>query len=75
MALALGPRARQAEGTGKVTRTSERAGVAAAHVKVPTLLVRGELSDVVGTNGVSDLLAAIPHARHLDVAGAGHMVG
>ncbi|MPY81420.1 MAG: hypothetical protein GEV04_24145 [Actinophytocola sp.] len=49
--------------------------MAAAHVKVPTLLVRGELSDVVGTNGVSDLLAAIPHARHLDVAGAATWLG
>lgn len=57
-----------------IERAGQRAGTAAVRVEVPTLLVRGELSDVVAADGVSDLLEAIPHARHLDVAGAGHMV-
>ncbi|MGW5517835.1 alpha/beta fold hydrolase [Nocardia africana] len=60
----------------------DRAGVreqwardAARRISVPTLLLRGDRSDVVGDDGVRDLLALIPGARHIDVAGAGHMVG
>ena len=48
---------------------------AAASITVPTLLIRGGQSDIVSERGVADLLSTIPNARHLDVAGAGHMVG
>lgn len=48
--------------------------VALAHVRVPTLLVRGVLSDVVTEEGVRDFLAKIPGAKLADVTGAGHMV-
>lgn len=48
---------------------------AARAVDVPTLLIRGAQSDVVGPDGIKDLLALIPTARHIDVHGAGHMVG
>jgi pimeloyl-ACP methyl ester carboxylesterase len=41
---------------------------------VPTLLVRGRESDVVGPRGVEEFLEAVPHARFVDVTGAGHMV-
>jgi pimeloyl-ACP methyl ester carboxylesterase len=51
-----------------------RLRAAARHVEVPTLAVRGVLSDVVSEAGFADLLAAIPHATGVDVAGAGHMV-
>jgi hypothetical protein len=47
---------------------------AAAAVRIPVLLVRGQLSDVVSEEGAADLLATIPHAKYTDVAGAGHMV-
>lgn len=47
---------------------------AARQIAVPTLLVRGAQSDVVSDDGVADLLALIPTARHVEVAGAGHMV-
>ncbi|MEX5636463.1 hypothetical protein [Parafrankia sp. FMc2] len=51
---------------------SARIRVAAS--QVPTLLLRGALSDVVAEEGVSDLLRMIPHARYADVAGTGRLV-
>ncbi|OZE93174.1 alpha/beta hydrolase [Rhodococcus sp. 14-2686-1-2] len=50
------------------------ARAAAKTITVPTLLIRGAQSDVVSKEGVADLLATIPTARHIDVSGAGHMV-
>jgi pimeloyl-ACP methyl ester carboxylesterase len=43
-------------------------------IRVPTLLVRGLLSDVVTEEGVQDFLDQIPGARLVDVGGAAHMV-
>ena len=48
--------------------------VALANIGVPTLLVRGKLSDVVTEEGVRDFLAKIPHAKLADVSDAAHMV-
>jgi len=48
--------------------------VALANVRVPTLLVRGKLSDVVTEEGVKDFLARVPQAKLADVSGAAHMV-
>ena len=47
---------------------------AARRVRVPTLLVRGQASDVVSQAGVDELLALMPNARAVEVGGAGHMV-
>lgn len=47
---------------------------AAAGLKVPTLLVRGKLSDVISEDSVKDFLALVPHADFVDVGQAGHMV-
>jgi pimeloyl-ACP methyl ester carboxylesterase len=58
----------------EMDRLSARIRDAAAAVRIPVLLVRGQLSDVVSADGVADLLATIPHARYTDVAGTGHMV-
>jgi pimeloyl-ACP methyl ester carboxylesterase len=44
------------------------------NITVPTLLVRGQLSDVVTDEGVADFLAKVPTARAVDVGGAAHMV-
>ena len=44
------------------------------NIAVPTLLVRGRLSDVVTDEGVQDFLRQIPGARLADVSGAAHMV-
>ena len=44
------------------------------NIGVPTLLVRGLLSDVVSQEGVDDLLARIPGSTVVDVDGAAHMI-
>ncbi|MFN8545323.1 MAG: alpha/beta hydrolase [Candidatus Binatia bacterium] len=43
-------------------------------LRVPTLLVRGRMSDVVSEEGARRFLDLVPHARYADVSGAGHMV-
>jgi len=52
----------------------DRLAAAARAVAVPTLLVRGGISDVVSVDGAHELQGLIPHATLVDVAGAGHMV-
>jgi pimeloyl-ACP methyl ester carboxylesterase len=52
----------------------DRLADAARHVTVPTLLVRGRISDIVSDESVRELRELIPHAEVVDVAGAGHMV-
>ncbi|TML92957.1 MAG: alpha/beta hydrolase [Actinobacteria bacterium] len=52
----------------------DRLAAAARRVSVPTLLVRGRMSDIVSEDGVRELRELIPHAEVVDVAGAGHMV-
>jgi pimeloyl-ACP methyl ester carboxylesterase len=47
---------------------------AARRIRVPTLLVRGRMSEVVSEEGVREFLDAVPHAEHVDVSKAGHMV-
>jgi len=56
------------------TLTPERLLDAARGLRVPTLLVRGKLSDVVSLEGAAEFREAAPHARFVDVSGAGHMV-
>ncbi len=52
----------------------ERARDAAAAITVPTMLVRGEHSNVVSEEGAKELLELIPAATQIDVPGASHMV-
>src|SRR5262245_13030392 len=47
---------------------------ALAGIQVPTLLVRGKLSDVMTDDGVREFLAKVPHAKLADVSDAAHMV-
>jgi pimeloyl-ACP methyl ester carboxylesterase len=47
---------------------------AARHLTIPTLLVRGRVSDLLSEEGAQELLAIVPHAKLVDVGGAGHMV-
>ncbi|OQY66185.1 MAG: alpha/beta hydrolase [Polyangiaceae bacterium UTPRO1] len=51
-----------------------RLAAAAAALTVPTLLVRGRKSDVLSEEGAAHFLGLVPHARYVDVSGAGHMV-
>lgn len=48
--------------------------VAMDNITVPTMLVRGLLSDVVTDEGVDDLLARLPNATVVEVDGAAHMI-
>jgi pimeloyl-ACP methyl ester carboxylesterase len=48
--------------------------LAATSVTVPTLLISGGNSEVVSGEGARKLLAALPNAEWVDVAGAAHMV-
>jgi len=47
---------------------------AAAQLTLPTLLVRGKLSDLVSEETAREFLELVPHARFVDVSDAGHMV-
>ena len=47
---------------------------AARTLTVPTLLVRGGISDIVSPEGVQAFLDVLPTAESVDVAEAGHMV-
>jgi pimeloyl-ACP methyl ester carboxylesterase len=47
---------------------------AARALTIPTLLVRGRMSDLLSEEGARELLELVPHAQLADVAGAGHMV-
>jgi len=55
-------------------RNEGRLEDAARALTVPTLLVRGRQSDVLSEEGARQTLELIPHARLVDVGGAGHMV-
>ncbi len=45
---------------------------AAADLKVPVLLIRGKLSDVVSPEGVRHFLATVPRAEFVELSNAGH---
>jgi pimeloyl-ACP methyl ester carboxylesterase len=52
----------------------ERLPNAARNLRLPVLLVRGRMSDLLSEEGARELQELVPHARIADVAGAGHMV-
>ncbi len=49
-------------------------GDAARALQLPTLLVRGRMSDMLSLEGVATFRAQCPHAQFVDIADAGHMV-
>ena len=55
-------------------RYQPRLFAAAAQVDVPVLLLSGARSDVVSHATVAEFLQLVPHARHVEVAGATHML-
>ena len=65
-------------GSPDETRSSlidgSRLADAARALTIPTLLVRGRMSDLLSEQGAQELLELVPHAQLVDVAGAGHMV-
>ena len=46
----------------------------AARLRLPVLLVRGGLSDVLTEEGAREFLALCPHAEYVSVGSAGHMI-
>jgi pimeloyl-ACP methyl ester carboxylesterase len=46
----------------------------ARHVSVPTLVVRGEHSDIVDDEGIAEMRRLVPQTEVHEVSGAGHMV-
>lgn len=63
---------------GDLVRESERYQPrlmsAAANVRVPLLLLSGGRSDVVSRDTVDEFLRLVPHARHVELPRATHMV-
>ena len=58
-------------------QTAERAELlisVAPRMTVPTMLVRGELSEFVDVAGVADMRRHVPQLEVLELAGAGHMI-
>lgn len=47
---------------------------AARRVQMPTLLISGGLSDLVSSRHVDEFLQLVPHAQHVQIADATHMV-
>ena len=68
------PRFMHGDRRPEATRSPDRLEAAARALRVPTLLVRGRQSDVVSAEGARAFLDVVPHARYVDVSGAGHMV-
>ncbi len=52
----------------------ERMEAAARSLALPTLLVRGKLSDLLSEEGARHFLELVPHSHFADVSEAGHMV-
>ena len=66
------PARRRARGDQYAYR--ERLHACADRLTVPTLLVRGGLSDVVSEAGAQRFLTQCSHAEYVNVANAAHMV-
>lgn len=64
----------RAEGLPEPPRFAQQLLDACAGVKIPSLLVRGLESDIVGDDGVREFKAHLPELEVFDVSGAGHMV-
>ena len=64
----------RATGPNKQTQNEERLYRAARSLTIPTLIVRGGISDVVSEQVMAEFLDAVPHVQSVSVAQAGHMV-
>ena len=56
------------------SRDSDRLGKAVANIQVPTMLVKGQMSELVSDQSVQKFLELKPDAKFVDVANAHHMV-
>ena len=61
-------------GTRNLVQRTSRLEACAASLALPTLLVRGGLSDLLSEEGAQAFLKLCPTAEYVSVTGAGHMV-
>jgi pimeloyl-ACP methyl ester carboxylesterase len=61
-------------GLRDLERRELRLETCARRLTLPTLLVRGGLSDVLSEAGAQDFLTLCPHSEYVNVTNAGHMV-
>ena len=62
------------EGSRNLKDRTERMHACAETLTLPTLLVRGGLSDVLSEEGAASFLQMCPHAEYVNVTDAAHMV-
>ena len=62
------------EGRVDIPKRQARLEACARKLTLPTLLVRGGLSDVLSEAGAQDFLRLCPHAQYVNVKSAAHMV-
>jgi len=55
-------------------KRQQRLEACSRNLTLPTLMVRGGLSDVLSEEGAQHFLKLCPHAEYVNVTGAGHMV-
>lgn len=68
------PRFVTGENRPRADASVERLSDCARQLSVPTLLVRGRMSDLVTPEAAREFLELVPHAEFADVGGAGHMI-
>ncbi|MDP6377895.1 MAG: alpha/beta hydrolase [Pseudomonadales bacterium] len=61
-------------GSFDTDKREQRLEACARNLALPTLLVRGGLSDVLSEEGARSFLDVCPHSEYVNVASAGHMV-
>ncbi|MEP7115301.1 MAG: alpha/beta hydrolase [Ilumatobacteraceae bacterium] len=61
-------------GVRNLDQRRDRLEACARSLTLPTLLVRGGLSDILTEEGAEHFLQLCPHAEYVNVAGAAHMV-
>ncbi len=52
----------------------QRLEACARRLTLPTLLIRGGLSDILTESGAQDFLTLCPHCKYVNITNAGHMV-
>ena len=61
-------------GRGSMQAYQDRLREAASRIAVPTLLIRGGLSNVLTEAGAREFLALCPHSDYVNIPTAAHMV-
>lgn len=65
---------RYRSGRHELMKRQARLEACSRALSLPTLLVRGGLSDLLSEEGAQAFLALCPHSEYVNVTGAGHMV-